>query len=420
MSSIKMYLILTYYYLRFMLIKFFSKISLPISLISGLLGMGLIGWYIIEKNKMNKKNKKNRAHKISLAPKCYKNFDAQISDVRITNMCGTDLWIEARYDLGDGYGSRPIKGDKTAYKIKSGEHVDFDISEKGLVGARFWAKYGCNEEGKNCIIGDSSQYLGGGCPEKGCHIPVDSLFEATFGCSLSDKSQCNINPADQKPLSNETHFDTSQVDGFTLPYIVKIKGDSSELAKCFFQDPKNKDNPNPTIDGSGLDVKKCPTDEDFSYVIKDEHGNDKRITTVKDGDNVHDLTRVNLQLLNDDKTKIIGCISPCKKLNYPSNNNGFGQSESNRPGIWYCCPTPVSNPNEDNCTIDGNPPCMTSEACRKGPVVNSKYVQLLKRVAPYIYTFAYDDFAALNKCPAKTVKYEVIFCPPGTEYPKNV
>ena len=100
---------------------------------------------------------------------------------------------------------------------------------------RFWVKYGCDSKGANCLIGDSvanfNLYPQTGCPAsgtplclfinnniilfthtcEGCMAPVDSLFEATWGCKTG--SSCA-----------PTYFDTSQVDGYTLPYRVLITG----------------------------------------------------------------------------------------------------------------------------------------------------------------------------------------------------
>jgi len=126
----------------------------------------------------------------------------QTADLRIINNCKSTLWFEARYG---NFGKNLPGQAKTYTRAFPGESVDYVIPAEGLEGTRFWAKYGCDNNGKNCIIGDQMQYYPeGGCPAGGCTPPVDSLFEATWGCKPG--SACHAkNPT--------TWFDTSQVDG---------------------------------------------------------------------------------------------------------------------------------------------------------------------------------------------------------------
>ena len=58
-----------------------------------------------------------------------------------------------------------------------------DVPKQGLASARFWAKWGCDESGDNCAIGQSGG-PGQSCGAHGCAPPIDSRFEATFGCVL--------------------------------------------------------------------------------------------------------------------------------------------------------------------------------------------------------------------------------------------
>jgi len=130
-------------------------------------------------------------------------YPTQTADLRIINSCKTALWFEARY----GGAGAPLPGQSaTATQALPGAYVDYTVPDTGLSGSRFWAKYGCDAYGKNCQIGDQMQYWPnppGGCPAGGCTPPVDSLFEATWGCRPG--TSCNSgNPT--------TWFDTSQVD----------------------------------------------------------------------------------------------------------------------------------------------------------------------------------------------------------------
>jgi len=256
-----------------------------------------------------------------------------------------------------------------------GASVDYNIPAGGLVGTRFWAKYGCNAQGRNCAIGDQVPYDDGTCPPTGCTAPIDSLFEATWGCHPG--STCNNN------LTPVTWYDTSQVDGFTLPYQVVVKGDTSGC------DCAGK---NCTLDASKLDLMFCPKTENLSV--------NGQFPADSGG---HSLTSVDLRVLSADGKYVVGCISPCKKLNWM-----WHQNEGSKPTLFYCCPTPSPN----NC--DQNAGCITADACRNGPVEQSQWVSAIHRMAPGIYSYAYDDGVGLHTCPAEKVMFEMTFCPPGS------
>lgn len=78
------------------------------------------------------------------------------------------------------------------------------------------------------------------------------------------------------------------------------------------------------------------------------------------------------------------CLAPCKKWNYPS-PFGLNRSEDTNVGKALCCPHPV-----------------TPATCQAGIVVNTKYVELLRRVCPTAYSYSYDDLAGLHNCPNPT------------------
>lgn len=317
----------------------------------------------------------------------------QEAPLRITNNWNQTLWIEAR----QGGNGAPIPGEiNTTRRLDPGESTDYNIPKEGLVGTRFWAKWGCDQSGRNCKIGDQLQYWPnppGGCPEGGCTPPIDSLFEATWGCS---SAPCAINPADGQPLGNVTYFNTSHVDGYTLPYKVIMKGDF-ENCDC---DAEGNCTGLPVIDATNLDVSKCPTDENLSM-----SGSFPTLGST-------DLTSVDLRIVKD--TSIVGCISPCKKLNF-GQPFGLGQSESVAPTLWMCCPTP----DPDHCTVENG--CVTAQECSNGPIVDTKYVQTVRSMAPGIYTYAYDDAVGLHTCPVQSVKFEIIFYPPGSPtYPVSI
>jgi len=315
------------------------------------------------------------------------NFPTQTADLRIINNCKTTLWVEGR---AGGTGG-PIPGQSvTATRTLPGSYVDFTIPDTGLPATRFWAKYGCDDNGRNCVIGDQMQYWPnppGGCPAGGCTPPVDSLFEATWGCRPG--SSCNsANPT--------TWFDTSQVDGWTIPYKLTPVGDTSRCDcvgdKCGFKG----------VDATTLDLHSCPSGEDLSG-----WGN---WSSVNVNGKAVSLRSVDLRII-DKSNRVIGCMSPCKRLNW-SPPYGLGQDEGKDAAMWMCCPTPTPN----NC----NPAqgCILPNTCRQGPIESTQFVDAVHKMAPGVYAYSYDDGVGLHACPAGVVKYTMEFCPSGSsQYP---
>lgn len=78
----------------------------------------------------------------------------------------------------------------------------------------------------------------------------------------------------------------------------------------------------------------------------------------------------------------VACLSPCKKWNYPP-PYGQGHNEQEGDGRLLCCPAPVS-----------------VGECRGGIVVNTDFVQLVRRACPTAYSYSYDDLGGLHNCPS--------------------
>jgi len=114
--------------------------------------------------------------------------------------------------------------------------------------------------------------------------------------------------------------------------------------------------------------------------------------------------------VRDASGKVIACMAPCKKWNYPA-PYGLGQSEGADPGLHMCCPTPI-DPASGQCTVANH--CMTSQSCNAAgdplSVVHTSYVAAIHSMCPSAYSFAYDDAAGLHACPSDTT-FEVTFCP---------
>jgi len=311
--------------------------------------------------------------------------DPSLPDLTIVNSCNFQLFIEAR--MGNDGG--PLPGQKsTVTKLPAGQKLGFTVPAEGASGSRFWAKYGCDDNGRNCKIGDSQQFFPnppGGCPPGGCQAPIDSLFEATWGCKPG--AACNSkNPT--------TWWDTSQVDGWTLPYKVTLQGsydqcDCDGMGRC----PMLKE-----VDGSKLDLARCPKGEDVSWGGK---------YPTFGG---HDMKNIDLRYIADGQ--VLGCMSPCKKLNF-GQPAGLNINEGTLPTVYMCCPTPMIGA---NCQIDRG--CIGPEDCRRGPIEGTKFVKAVHDMAPGVYAYSYDDALGLHACPAGTVKYTMEFCPAGSvQYP---
>jgi len=273
--------------------------------------------------------------------------------LRITNGCKSDdLWL-----ANFAFQSPAFEQD---LKLGAGETHEFQIPDEGLAATRFWAKWGCDTSGSNCAIGQSGG-PGESCPVDGCAPPVDSKFEATFGC-LPGTANCAHNPSlPTEPLGPTDWWDVSQVDGWTLPYKVEVVGDCPASPKL--------------IDCSRLSLESCPAGEELGGSAGKE----------------------TLQLLSpSDRLTPVGCYSPCAKLTYSHWDQGHSYTPESVEAQDFCCPTPPISPSK----------------CSSGPVVHTQYVQAVHRLCPSVYAYAYDDGVGLAQCPAGT-RYDVTFyCPP--------
>ncbi|WP_395376843.1 thaumatin family protein [Marinicella sp. W31] len=277
--------------------------------------------------------------------------------LRIQSACDDPLWIFHTVGSGGGSLNAPAKV-KLATK---NDHVDYDIPDKGLAGVRFWPGAECDTLGNNCKIGSS-----GGpnltCPSEGCAPPVDSKFEGTFGCLSSvNKSDCQVNPSSPTgaTLPRTDNWDTSMVDGFTLPYKVTVAGNCPG-------GPKNA-----TIDCSDLKWSYCPKNETIGS------------------------SKVNLRLKYPGENKVVGCYSPCSKLTMNNWGNSPTSSPSSSAAEYYCC---------------GG---ISASDCRSGVGATTEYVKNIHTYCPQTYAYAYDDGTGLFGCPAsKSTTYTVTFyCP---------
>jgi hypothetical protein len=294
---------------------------------------------------------------------------AQTSRLRIINGCETDpLWVF--YLIGSGGGSL-ASATPNQIELAPGGFYDYPIPDIGVAATRFWPGFDCDATGNGCTIGQSGGPAADGfsCPTDGCAPPIDSKFEGTFGCLPGVLAEtCQINPSSPTGmrLPATDSWDTSMVDGFTLPYRVRV------LDECA-GGPMGGE-----IDCSTLPMSECPTSENLST-----------------GGMYPEYADVSMVATNPSDMDPAGCYSDCGRLTYDQWGVTPGLSPSDAPAQAYCCPTPPVSP----------------EACRMGPVATSGYTELVHRTCPQVYAYAYDDGTGLWGCPAGT-RYEVTFyCP---------
>ncbi len=268
----------------------------------------------------------------------------QTERFRVENDCSYTIWIQQQ--------NMPTSTPDVV-EIVAGSHHDYTIPEEGQASTRFWVKSGCDSDGNNCTVGQSSAP----CPAEGCPPPVDSKMEATWGCTLDDTSSCTV--------EGNTFYNSSAVDGYTLPFKVSVVGDSGGDG-CV------------DIDCSDLDQTRCPTSDNLSV--------------GEDGHTYSQYASEDLRVLNVHGNQI-GCFSTCTKFTYPT-FGGHGLSNTDDPAVIYCCPTPP----------------VTSEECRAGPVSGTNYVQAADSMcAGGGYGYAYDDNAGNHNCTPAT-KIKMTFC----------
>src|SRR6185436_17488238 len=208
------------------------------------------------------------------------------------------------------------------------------------------------------------------CPAAGCGPPVDSKFEATFGCMTG--TSCQTNPSGGGALGNLDWWNTSAVDGYTLPFQVRAIGNCPQ-------------GPQPTGPGgppggmtscANIRFADCPTTENLSS-----------------NGQFPELSSVDLTLHNPATGAVAGCYSPSGKMTFSQWNTGFTTYPPSDPHAqWYSCPTPP----------------ITPEQCSAGPANSTKYRNVIHTKCTNTYAYPYDDTFGLGTCPAAAnMTYEV-------------
>lgn len=159
------------------------------------------------------------------------NWDAK-SDVssdstkrfRVTNNCDMDVWIQQA-----GSPEQILPQDKTLLRIPPHTSYTYSIPNRGLPSTRFLPKTGCDADGNNCDIQSMPP-----CPPQGCDLPIDTKFEASWGCAYArgtadDKVRCALT-GQGNPSTYQDWWDGSAVDGWTLPFSILVDDGGHGLA----------------------------------------------------------------------------------------------------------------------------------------------------------------------------------------------
>jgi hypothetical protein len=264
----------------------------------------------------------------------------QPNSLKVVNQCTFAVWIQ----------QQKLPGAPAIVRIASGKSYTYAIALDGPLSTRFWPKKGCDASGNNCSVGQSSPP----CPSKGCAPPVDSKVEISWGCLLGSSCPPGRN--------NETFFNLSQVDGFTLPYSVNATGT-----------------------GNNCKSASCPT---MNYANGCQGPDD-----LSTQGNFPSFRRQSLSVVDPVTKRRIGCFSSCGKLTFAKEFGGHNLSPNSPQAAFYCC-VPVNGTNPIPSLNPGTP-----EGCRAGPVPQTKYVQFIDSACSNdAYGYAYDDAHGLKNC----------------------
>jgi len=143
---------------------------------------------------------------------------------RVTNRCQEPIWIQQA-----GAQDAVLAGEPTVRRIERGMSYTYAIPNRGLPSTRFLPKTGCDGEGNACDVQSMPP-----CPEEGCDLPIDTKFEASWGClyargTAEDGTRCALT-GQQNPSTYQDWWDGSAVDGWTLPFSVLVDDGGRGLA----------------------------------------------------------------------------------------------------------------------------------------------------------------------------------------------
>jgi len=135
---------------------------------------------------------------------------------RVTNKCRETIWIQQA-----GGEQFLLHHEQTNQRIEPFGQYTYSIPNRGMPSTRFLPKTGCDDSGNGCDIQSMPP-----CPAQGCDIPIDTKFEASWGClyarqTKADKVKCAIT-GQGNPSTYQDWWDGSAVDGWTLPFSILV------------------------------------------------------------------------------------------------------------------------------------------------------------------------------------------------------
>lgn len=316
-------------------------------------------------------------------------------------------------------------------EIKPGQTVPFlKLPRNGISSLTFKVATGCDESGNNCLTGEVRGGLYDGRDpskvfydlkvdengkETGDRIYRSAMFkdpppsehvnsvdfvtkaEFTFGCFNGNRQECNKTPQNNF-LPAYTNFNLSAVDGFNVPLKIVVTRSSSE--------PQNENDCPVLLDASHLSIKNCPMFRGHSLSVFTPDD-------LKKGDTSHP----------------IGCYSLNKLITTAKIFGGLEQKETDDMNYQYSCHKVFNQipegEKEDLAVIQcryvyqgSDRKIKREEALKLHNQAHPNYwghgkdwtesVQRDKAGRQHtIYSFAYDDIAALKQCNSIDTKYEL-------------
>ncbi|MEJ8573924.1 hypothetical protein [Microbaculum marinum] len=272
--------------------------------------------------------------------------EAAKSTLKVVNQCNFKVWLQ----------QENIDGAPELVKVGKGKSYTYKIVPQGDPSTMVWAKKGCDKNGNNCKIGQTRDP----CPASGCMPDFNSRVEATWGCTGPG---CD---------NSVTYYDTSQVDGYTFPFLLRAKG-SVDNDACV------------NVNCNRFSNSACPRKEDLSSNGKYPKYN-----------------KVDLRARDPQSGKVLGCFSPCEKMTAGKSAGGYGFAADDPQAILYCCPSFANNPQKTE---------KVKQRCLAGPVPDSDYVSFVhKACRKRAYGWAYDDVNGLHVC-GGTTRLVMKVCP---------
>jgi hypothetical protein len=150
---------------------------------------------------------------------------------RVSNRCAEPVWIQQA-----GAGDSTLPDEPVVRRIEPHSEYTYSIPNRGLPSTRFLPKTGCGTDGNGCDVQSMPP-----CPASGCDLPVDTKFEASWGCKYAkgtdeDEVHCALT-GQGNPSTYQDWWDGSAVDGWTLPFSVLVDDGGNGLTPDSHESP---------------------------------------------------------------------------------------------------------------------------------------------------------------------------------------